>query len=81
MLHVETNFSRDLFDNLGKIIGDLIKDAPGGGFTARGIHLTDFMVYMFGGAKRFIQQCQALPMKSLIDTMSANIEFSNGITG
>ena len=43
VLHVETNFSHDLFDNLSKDNWRFNpKDAPGGGFTARGIHLTDF---------------------------------------
>ena len=74
VLHVETNFSHDLFDNLSKDNWRFNpKDAPGGGFTARGIHLTDFMVHMFGGAKRFIQQCLALPMKSLASILCRQI--------
>ena len=82
-LHVETNFSHDLFDNLSKDNWRFNpKDAPGGGFTARGIHLTDFMVHMFGGAKRVYSTMSSIAYeKPRIDTMSANIEFSNGITG
>ena len=83
VLHVETNFSHDLFDNLSKDNWRFNpKDAPGGGFTARGIHLTDFMVHMFGGAKRVYSTMSSIAYeKPRIDTMSANIEFSNGITG
>ena len=83
VLHVETNFSHDLFDNLSKDNWRFNpKDAPGGGFTARGIHLTDFMVHMFGGAKRVYSTMSSIAYeKPRIDTMSAHIEFSNGITG
>ena len=83
VLHVETNFSHDLFDNLSKDNWRFNpKDAPGGGFTARGIHLTDFMVHMFGGAKRVYSTMSSIAYKKpRIDTMSANIEFKNGITG
>ena len=83
VLHVETNFSHDLFDNLSEDNWRFNpKDAPGGGFTARGIHLTDFMVHMFGGAKRVYSTMSSIAYeKPRIDTMSANIEFINGITG
>ena len=83
VLHVETNFSHDLFDNLSEDNWRFNpKDAPGGGFTARGIHLTDFMVHMFGGAKRVYSAMSSIAYeKPRIDTMSANIEFINGITG
>lgn len=83
VLHVETNFSHDLFKTLDKDNWRFSPiDAPGGGFTARGIHLTDFMVHMFGRAKKVYSTMSSIAYeKPRIDTMSANIEFLNGITG
>ena len=83
VLHVETNFSHNLFGNLKQDNWRFNPlDAPGGGFTARGIHLTDFMVHMFGRAKRVYSTMSSIAYDHpRIDTMSANIEFQNGITG
>lgn len=83
VLHVETNFSHDLFKVLEKDNWRFNPiDAPGGGFTARGIHLTDFMVHMFGRAKKVYSTMTSIAYeKPRIDTMSANIEFYCGITG
>tara|TARA_Y100000590_G_scaffold464719_1_gene634866 strand:+ start:7364 stop:8353 length:990 start_codon:yes stop_codon:yes gene_type:complete len=83
VLHVETNFSHNLFGNLKQDNWRFNPlDAPGGGFTARGIHLTDFMVHMFGRAKRVYSTMSSIAYdQPRIDTMSANIEFQNGITG
>ncbi|MDG2187008.1 MAG: Gfo/Idh/MocA family oxidoreductase [Hyphomicrobiales bacterium] len=83
VLHVETNFSHDLFKVLNKDNWRFNPDdAPGGGFTARGIHLTDFMVHMFGRAKKVYSTMSSIAFdKPRIDTMSANIEFVSGITG
>ncbi|MFQ3361387.1 MAG: putative dehydrogenase [Alphaproteobacteria bacterium] len=83
ILHVETNFSHDLFKTLDNDNWRFSnEDAPGGGFTARGIHLTDFMVSMFGSAKRVYSTMSSIAYDApRIDTMAANIEFENGITG
>jgi len=82
-LHVETNFSHSIF---GSAISGAWrfdpKEAPGAGFTGRGIHLTDYFVWMFGPAKTVWAVTTGLASKPpATDTVSAHITFQNGMTG
>jgi len=82
-LHVETNFSHSIF---GSAISGTWrfdpKEAPGAGFTGRGIHLTDYFVWMFGRAKTVWAVTTGLASKPpATDTVSAHITFENGMTG
>lgn len=82
-LHVETNFSHSIFGS--SISGSWRfdpKEAPGAGFTGRGIHLTDYFVWMFGPAKTIWAVTTGLVSKPpATDTVSAHITFRNGMTG
>jgi predicted dehydrogenase len=82
-LHVETNFSHSIFGSA--ISGSWRfdpKEAPGAGFTGRGIHLTDYVVWMFGPAKTVWAVTTGLVSKPpATDTVSAHITFQNGMTG
>jgi predicted dehydrogenase len=82
-LHVETNFSHSIFG--AAISGSWRfdpKEAPGAGFTGRGIHLTDYFVWMFGRAKTVWAVTTGLASEPpATDTVSAHITFENGMTG
>lgn len=82
-LHVETNFSHSIFGS--SISGAWRfdpKEAPGAGFTGRGIHLTDYFVWMFGPPKTVWAVTTGLASKPpAVDTVSAHITFQNGMTG
>ena len=82
-LHVETNFSHSIF---GSAISGAWrydpKEAPGAGFTGRGIHLTDYFAWMFGPPKTIWAVTTGLASKPpTTDTISAHITFQNGMTG
>jgi len=82
-LHVETNFSHAIFGS--SISGSWRfdpKEAPGAGFTGRGIHLTDYFAWMFGAPKTIWAVTTGLASKPpVMDTVSAHITFQNGMTG
>ncbi len=81
ILQVETNFSHDLFNKLEPDNWRFNQTAsPGGGFTARAIHLTDFMVSMFGCATRVWASTASIAYAPpRIDTLAAHITFENGM--
>jgi len=81
-LQVETNFSHNLFNKLAPDNWRFDSVAsPGGGFTARAIHLTDFMVSMFGRATRVWATTASIAYEPpRIDTLAAHITFANGIS-
>jgi predicted dehydrogenase len=81
-LHVETNFSHSIFETLDtNSWRHDPKEAPGAGFTGRGIHLTDFMVWLFGPATRVWAHTAGLAGgPAPVDTVSAHITFRNGMT-
>ena len=57
ILHMETNFSHDIFMKLDKDNWRLDpKSAPAGGMTALGIHLSDFFVSFLGSQRLFMQK-------------------------
>ena len=80
ILQVEANFSHDKFLNLDKSNWRLdASQAPAGGMTATGIHLTDLAIKLLGPARDVRVVCEnlasAIPQG---DTMSAHIRFRNG---
>ena len=80
LLQIEANFSHDKFLNLDPSNWRLnAAQAPAGGMTATGIHLTDLSVKLMGPAKDVRVICEnlasAIPQG---DTMSAHIRFENG---
>lgn len=82
-LHVETNFSHSIFG--ASISGAWRfdpKEAPGAGFTGRGIHLSDYFAWMFGAPKTVWAVTTGLASEPpTMDTISAHITFQNGMTG
>jgi predicted dehydrogenase len=79
---VEGNFSHDKFTTLDKSNWRLNKkEAPVGGMTATGIHLTDLSVALLGPAKDLRVSCEKLSSKiPQGDTMSVHIRFKGGGT-
>jgi predicted dehydrogenase len=79
---VEGNFSHDKFTTLDKSNWRLNKkEAPVGGMTATGIHLTDLAAALLGPAKDLRVSCEQLSSKiPQGDTMSAHIRFKRGGT-
>jgi predicted dehydrogenase len=82
LLQVEANFSHDKFLALDPSNWRLNPDeAPVGGMTATGIHLTDLATLLFGPARDVRVACEklasAIPQG---DTMSAHIRFKSGGT-
>jgi predicted dehydrogenase len=82
LLQIEANFSHDKFLGLDPSNWRLKADqAPAGGMTATGIHLTDLAVKLMGRASDVRVVCENLA--STIpqgDTMSAHIRFAGGGT-
>jgi predicted dehydrogenase len=82
LLQVEANFSHDKFVTLAADNWRLNPaEAPVGGMTATGIHLTDLSTLLFGPARDVRVSCETLG--STIpqgDTMSAHIRFKGGGT-
>ncbi len=79
---VEGNFSHDKFTTLDKSNWRLNKkEAPAGGMTATGIHLTDLATAMLGPAKDLRVSCEKLSSKiPQGDTLSVHIRFKGGGT-
>ena len=79
---VEGNFSHDKFTTLDPKNWRLNKkEAPVGGMTATGIHLTDLAAVLLGEAKDVRVSCEKLSSKiPQGDTMSAHIRFKKGGT-
>ncbi len=83
LLHVETNFSHDIFAGLAADNWRLSpSDAPAGGMTALGIHLTDFLVSLVGPARTVFARTGSIAFEPpLTDTVAAHVTFASGITG
>ncbi len=79
---VEGNFSHDKFTTLDKKNWRLNrKEAPVGGMTATGIHLTDLAAALLGEARDLRVSCERLSSKiPQGDTMSVHIRFKKGGT-
>jgi predicted dehydrogenase len=79
---IEGNFSHDKFTTLDKSNWRLNKkEAPVGGMTATGIHLTDLSAALLGPAKDLRVSCEKLSSKiPQGDTMSVHIRFKGGGT-
>jgi predicted dehydrogenase len=79
---IEGNFSHDKFTTLDKKNWRLNqKEAPVGGMTATGIHLTDLAAALLGEAKDLRVSCEKLSSKiPQGDTMSVHIRFKKGGT-
>ena len=82
LLQVEANFSHDKFVTLAADNWRLNPaEAPVGGMTATGIHLTDLSTLLFGPARDVRVSCEKLASNiPQGDTMSAHIRFKNGGT-
>lgn len=82
LLQVEANFSHDKFVTLDASNWRLNPaEAPVGGMTATGIHLTDLSTLLFGPARDVRVSCEKLASEiPQGDTMSAHIRFKNGGT-
>ncbi len=80
ILQVEANFSHDKFLSLDKSNWRLdAAQAPAGGMTATGIHLTDLSIKLLGPARDVRVACENLASEiPQGDTMSAHIRFRNG---
>ncbi len=82
LLQIEANFSHDKFLSLDPTNWRLKADqAPAGGMTATGIHLTDLAVKLMGPARDVRVSCENLASEIPAgDTMSAHIRFERGGT-
>lgn len=82
LLQIEANFSHDKFVTLAPDNWRLNPaEAPVGGMTATGIHLTDLSTLLFGPARDVRVSCETLGSDiPQGDTMSAHIRFRNGGT-
>ena len=82
LLQIEANFSHDKFVTLAE--GNWRLDpaeAPAGGMTATGIHLTDLSTLLLGPARDVRVSCEKLASDiPQGDTMSAHIRFKGGGT-
>ncbi|WP_244631175.1 Gfo/Idh/MocA family oxidoreductase [Aureimonas sp. ME7] len=80
ILQIEANFSHDKFLSLPAENWRLKADqAPAGGMTATGIHLTDLSVKLMGKASDVRVSCENLASRiPQGDTMSAHIRFAGG---
>ncbi|GAB0120336.1 Gfo/Idh/MocA family protein [Acidisoma sp. 7E03] len=82
LLQIEANFSHDKFLTLDRGNWRLKPEqAPAGGMTATGIHLTDLAIKLMGPAKDVTVSCEALASDLPSgDTMSAYVRFTGGGT-
>ena len=82
ILQIEANFSHDKFLTLAPDNWRLDpSQAPAGGMTATGIHLTDLAVKILGAARAVTVSCEKLVSDLPSgDTMSAYIQFEKGGT-
>ncbi|MBX3569733.1 MAG: Gfo/Idh/MocA family oxidoreductase [Rhizobiaceae bacterium] len=80
ILQVEANFSHDKFLSLDKSNWRLnAAQAPAGGMTATGIHLTDLAIKLLGPARDVRVVCENLASEiPQGDTMSAHVRFHGG---
>jgi predicted dehydrogenase len=80
ILQVEANFSHDKFLGLDKSNWRLnAAQAPAGGMTATGIHLTDLAIKLLGPARDVRVACENLASEiPQGDTMSAHVRFDGG---
>ncbi len=80
LLQIEANFSHDKFLSLDASNWRLnATQAPAGGMTATGIHLTDLSVKLMGSAADVRVACENLASEiPQGDTMSAHIRFKSG---
>ena len=79
---IEGNFSHDKFTTLDPGNWRLnVDEAPVGGMTATGIHLTDLAVALLGQARDLRVACERLSSKiPQGDTMSVHVRFKDGGT-
>ena len=79
---IEGNFSHDKFTTLAPGNWRLnVEEAPVGGMTATGIHLTDLAVALLGQARDLRVSCERLSSKiPQGDTMSVHVRFKDGGT-
>lgn len=82
LLQIEANFSHDKFLGLDSSNWRLHADqAPAGGMTATGIHLTDLAVRLLGTPETVLATSQNLVSELPSgDTMSAYVRFRSGAT-
>jgi predicted dehydrogenase len=82
ILQIEANFSHDKFIALAADNWRLdASQAPAGGMTATGIHLTDLAVKLLGPARDVRVSCEQLASSiPQGDTMSAHVRFVGGGT-
>ncbi len=82
LMHIEANFSHDLFTALKagnwRLDGN---ESPAGGMTATLIHLTDLSISLFGQPDRVLASCERLGgVLPNGDTLVVQIGFENGRT-
>lgn len=82
ILQIEANFSHDKFVTLAPDNWRLDpSQAPAGGMTATGIHLTDLAVKLLGPARDVRVSCEQLASSiPQGDTLSAHVRFARGGT-
>lgn len=82
LMHIEGNFSHDIFTRLGEGNWRLDpSESPAGGLTATLVHLTDLSISLFGQPERVRASCGHLGgTLANGDTLSTHVEFSGGRT-
>jgi predicted dehydrogenase len=82
LMHIEANFSHDIFAVLDDTNWRLKTDeSPAGGLTATLIHLMDLSISLFGQPDRVLAsvECHGGVVKNG-DTLTAQVKFENGCT-
>jgi predicted dehydrogenase len=82
LMHIEANFSHDIFAELDDTNWRLRMDeSPAGGLTATLIHLMDLSISLFGQPDRVLASlvCHGDVVKNG-DTLTAQVKFENGRT-
>lgn len=82
LMHIEANFSHDIFAVLDDTNWRLKSDeSPAGGLTATLIHLMDLSISLFGQPDRVLAsvECHGDVVKNG-DTLTAQVKFENGRT-
>jgi predicted dehydrogenase len=82
LMHIEANFSHDIFAVLDDTNWRLKTDeSPAGGLTATLIHLMDLSISLFGQPDRVLAsvECHGDVVKNG-DTLTAQVKFENGRT-
>ena len=82
LMHIEANFSHDLFSAFDNSNWRLNKaESPAGGLTATLIHLTDLSISLFGQPDRVLSSVECHGgLVSNGDTLTTQIKFQNGCT-